>query len=168
MKFGAAARSDAPLPGSTGYIQHPASTSLSEQRHHPAPVLLGPTLRVPDVHLPHFGSFSIGILVRKTLGCHAERAGSEHAVDRHAAAPRTWVRLGWFLTLTVSLMRRHCESVSRCKHGKVGVKERKQQFRQQVQCAGFLPNTDDIYMSSEKKTNFNPMTLGRVLTPTLR
>lgn len=96
MKFGAAARSEAPLPGSTGYIQHPASASLFEQRHHPAPVLLGPTLRVPDVHLPHFGGLSIGILVRKTLGCHAEGAGPEHAVDRHAAAARTWMTLGLF------------------------------------------------------------------------
>lgn len=93
MKFGAAAYSDAPLPGSTGYIQHPASPSLFEQRHHPAAILLRPTLRVPDVHLPHFGCLSIGILVRETLGCHAERAGPEYAVDRHAAAaaaPRTW------------------------------------------------------------------------------
>lgn len=116
MKFGATAQGDSPLPGSTGYIQHPASTSLFEQRQHPAPVLLGPTLRVPDVHLPHFGRLAVGILVRKTLGCHAERAGPEHAVDRHAAAAaRTWMRVGLFLTPPVSLTRRQCESVSRLK-----------------------------------------------------
>lgn len=74
------------LPGSTSYIQHPPHPLLSQQRHNPALVLLRSTLRVSDVHLPHFGCFAVGILVRKTLGCHAKRAGSEDAVDRHTAA----------------------------------------------------------------------------------
>lgn len=74
------------LPGSTSYIQDPPHPLLFQQRHYPALVLLGPALRVSDVHLPHFGCFAVGILVRKTLGCHAKRAGSEDAVNRHTAA----------------------------------------------------------------------------------
>lgn len=76
----------ATLPGSTGYIQHSPHPLLPQQRQHPALVLLRPTLRVSDVHLPDLGCFAVGILIRKTLGGHAERAGPKHAVDRHAAA----------------------------------------------------------------------------------
>lgn len=74
------------LPCSTGYIQHSPHAVLLQQRHHPALVLLRPALCVPDVQLPDFSCFPVGILIRKPLRGHTKRAGPEYAVDRHAAA----------------------------------------------------------------------------------
>lgn len=74
------------LPCSTGYVQHLPRAVLLQQGHHPALVLLRPAPRVPDVQLPDFGCFTIGVLVGKPLRGHPERAGPEYAVDRHAAA----------------------------------------------------------------------------------
>lgn len=73
------------LPGPAGHIQHLPHAVLLQQGNHPALVFLGPALDISDVQLPHFGCLPVGVLIRKSLGRHAERAGPEDTVDRHAA-----------------------------------------------------------------------------------
>lgn len=143
------------LPCSAGYIQHSPDPLLFQQRHHPAFVLLRPTLRVSDVQLPDFRCFAVGILIRKTLSGHPEGSGPKHAVDRHTAATAA----------TAAAAACTCRTVFSQLYKQTGkvLLHLSGRYRPRM----LTPNIACYYLYARGSgRNFNPITPCRGLTPT--